>query len=104
MNNLPYCSISYPTCGACGEETECEGDSFYCEPCGLDYGDGRDGTAATYIDPEAAPCCLPCDEPWHRTPRELGGVPYKCTPCLLPQGHEYEHWTNCQPILEGDTK
>ena len=39
---LPYCSIQNPACGACGSETSHDGDSFCCEPCGLDYGDGSE--------------------------------------------------------------
>ena len=89
---LPACSIQSPSCGACGEETSHDGDVFYCWPCELDYGDGADGTTATYRSPDTPPCGRPCTNEWHTS---LG--PYDCTPCQLPAGHKAAHWTACLP-------
>ena len=58
--NLPLCSWQYPSCGACGGETSHDGDAFYCDDCGLDYGKGADGTEATYRDEGRSPCGAPC--------------------------------------------
>lgn len=92
---LPTCSVQYPSCGACHADTDHDGDSFYCDPCGLDYSDGQDGTEATYRDEDAAPCAKPCTNTWHGS-RDLG--PYDCRSCALPSGHESDCWTNCTPI------
>ena len=91
---LPTCSVHYPACGACGGETDHDGDTYYCDPCGLDYGDGADDTTATYRAPDADPCGAPCSNAWHGS-RDLG--PYDCTPCQLPTGHKSPHWTACRP-------
>ena len=91
---LPTCSVRYPTCGACGCETDHDGDTYYCDLCGFDYGDGADDTTATYRAPDADPCGEPCSNSWHGS-RDLG--PYDCTPCQLPAGHKAAHWTACRP-------
>ena len=92
---LPACSVQYPSCGACGSDTSHDGDGFYCDPCGLDYGAGEDGTVATYRNPDTPPCGHTCTNEWHGS-RVLG--PYECTPCQLPQDHAADHWTDCRPI------
>ena len=92
---LPTCSVRYPACGACGSETDYDGDSLYCDPCGLDYGDGTESKPATYYHTaDAKPCGARCRNPWHGSP-SLG--PYDCTPCQLPAGHKAAHWTACRP-------
>ena len=88
---LPHCESQYPACGACGDETCHDGGTFYCDECGLDYGDGEDGTVATYRDETAPPCDEPCTNDWHGS-RDLG--PYECIPCALPKGHTSRHWTD----------
>ena len=91
---LPTCSVHYPTCGACGGEIDYDGDSYFCAPCDLDYGDGADDTSAAYYTADAKPCGARCRNPWHVS-TSLG--PYDCTPCQLPAGHKAAHWTACRP-------
>ena len=89
---LPTCTVQYPSCGACGGDTDYDGDSFYCEGCQLDYGDGEDGTVATFLDEGTPACGKPCTNEWHRTV-----TPRDCRPCQLPNTHTGHHWTGCTP-------
>ena len=99
MPNLPTCSIHNPTCGACGAETEHDGDTYYCDVCDLDYGDGAE-TTATYRDEDAPPCGAPCANYWHGPDLIRAGWAYECQPCPLPATHEEGgHWHPCQPVL-----
>lgn len=91
---LPMSIPRYPECGACGDECDHDGDSFVCDPCGLDYGNEDAGTLAVYMDPDAVPCGAACDNGWHKTYRYYRFV---CTPCQLPTGHKAAHWTACRP-------
>lgn len=93
MSKLPSCSIQYPSCGACGCETTHDGDSFYCDDCDLDYGQGQDGEQATFRDEDDKPCGEPCDNCWHGP---KAGYTYECAPCALPTGHLSTHWTPCE--------
>lgn len=95
---LPLCSVQYPACGSCGGETDHDGDSFYCDECGLDYGDGDDCTPATFRDEEEERCANPCDNQWHNS-IDIG--PYDCGICQLPASHKGSHWTNCKPTIHG---
>lgn len=96
---LPYCTIQNPACGACGGETSHDGDSFYCEPCGLDYGDGGSETRATYRDEGVEPCGHPCGNYWHGRDLSAVGWSFRCEPCALPATHEEGgHWHDCSPI------
>ena len=89
---LPSCTVQSPACGACGMETDHDGNSFYCDDCGLDYGDGDERIPATYREEDALACGNPCDNYWH------GAHGFKeCRPCTLPKGHISMHWTPCQP-------
>ena len=91
---LPTCSVQYPICGACGADCDHDGDTFYCEPCGLDYGEGREDEPATFRDGEAPACGEPCNNSWHQD----GAMPeyvFACLPCALPAGHTSDHWTDC---------
>jgi len=90
MSGLPCCSIEFPSCGACGGSTSHDGDSFYCEDCGLDYGSGDDGEEATFRDEEEPACGKACDNSWHPT---LG---LSCEPCKLPASHKSDCWTDCK--------
>ena len=90
--SLPSCAVQYQACGACGADTAHDGDSFYCEDCDLDYGNGDDGNVATFRDEEAKTCSSPCDNYWH-SKVELDMI---CTPCQLPAGHRGWHWTDCR--------
>lgn len=96
--SLPTCSVQYPSCGACHGETQYDGDSFYCEDCCLDYGDGEDSTEATFRDEEAEPCGNPCDNYFHGPHEICEGKGYDCRPCALPDGHTSPHWTNCELV------
>ena len=90
--SLPSCAVQYPSCGACCGDTEFDGDGFYCDDCGLDYGNGDDGTEATFRDEEQSPCGEPCDNHWHGKDQ----LDLTCTPCELPKGHTSMHWTDCK--------
>ncbi|QGZ16954.1 hypothetical protein SEA_LITTLETOKYO_62 [Arthrobacter phage LittleTokyo] len=86
---LPGYCIEYPTCGACGGATEHDGDSFYCDDCGLTF--GRDESdPAEFRDEDAEVCGKACDNSWHPT---LGLV---CYPCMLPALHRSDCWTGCE--------
>lgn len=102
MNDLklPGCSVSHPACGACGKETDHDGDSFYCDECNLDYGDGGEDSTPTYRDEEAEPCAEPCDNTWHHKPGAIRPEwSYACAPCSLPEGHTSDHWTPCEILV-----
>lgn len=90
--SLPVCAVQYPSCGACGGETEHDGDSFYCDDCQLDYGNGDDGNEAQFRDEEILPCGKPCDNTWHG-PKHFD---LECTPCRLPATHTDMCWTDCK--------
>lgn len=95
---LPRCSVQYPSCGSCGGETDNDGESIYCDDCGLDYGDGDDGTTATYRDEDAEPCAVPCANTWHAPNAIKAGLSFECVPCSLPKGHTSLHWTPCKAV------
>ena len=103
MSRLPSCSVQYPSCGACGGDTSHDGDSFYCPDCDLDYGDGEDGTTATYRNDDEA-CGAPCDNTWHAPNAIEAGTSFKCAPCSLPTGHSSFHWTPCEPVKVAVTR
>lgn len=90
--SLPKCAVQHPACGACGDDTEHDGDSFYCDGCDLDYGNGDDGNEAQFRDEELPECGKPCDNGWH----DAEHLDLECTPCKLPAGHRNWHWTDCQ--------
>ncbi|WPM94312.1 hypothetical protein VB1_CDS0063 [Arthrobacter phage Marchesin] len=90
--SLPSCSVQHPACGACGDETSSDGESFYCDDCGLDYGDGSD-TQAEFRDEDAEVCGEPCSNSWHA---RIFAEPMICSPCELPEGHKSDHWTDCR--------
>ena len=92
---LPKCSISYPTCGACYGETSHDGDSFYCDDCDLDYGSGDDGEEAAFRDEECAPCGKPCADKFHGEEYDTQ-YKYTCHPCSLPETHAGDCWTSCK--------
>lgn len=91
---LPSCAVQSPACGACGADTEHDGDSFVCYDCGLNYGEGREDVPAEYIDEELEPCGRECDNYWHKEGRL--GVVMACEPCKLPAGHKPDCWTDCE--------
>lgn len=95
-DSLPTCSVQYPRCGSCGGETTWD-DVILCEPCGLSYGDGEDGTEAEFTDDTEEPCGKPCDNHWHSPEKIRTGWRYECHPCRLPDGHTSDCWTNCTP-------
>lgn len=97
--SLPNCRVQNPSCGACGRETRHDGESFYCEDCCLDYGDGEDHTEATFRDEESEPCAAACDNYWHGPHKIRYGEGYDCSPCALPKDHTSLHWTNCQVVI-----
>lgn len=92
---LPTVTVIHPLCGACQNSTQHDGESFWCDVCGLDYGDGTRDTPATFRDEDEAPCGVACGNQWHNGPD-----PHDCTPCQLPAGHMSVHWTACAPRRE----
>lgn len=100
--SLPVCSIQYPTCGACGGETEWDCDGICCKPCGLYYGKGEDQTEAEFLDETDEPCGKPCDNYWHGDEKITSKYRYECTACKLPEGHTSDHWSDCKPVRIGD--
>lgn len=95
---LPTCSVQSPACGGCDGETSHDGESYYCDDCGLDYGDGDDGRTATYRDEDAEPCAVPCANTWHAPNAIKAGLSFECAPCSLPKGHTSLHWTPCKAV------
>ena len=87
---LPGCIVQYPACGCCGSDTEHDGDSFYCDDCGLDFGRGDESEPAEFRDEEEQACGKACDNSWHPS---LG---LTCGPCLLPASHTSDCWTGCK--------
>ena len=79
---MPSCVATNPECGSCNNETVHDGDSFYCDDCGLDYGDGEDETVATYRDDDASMC--------GKFTEYFDNGRY--APCALPEGHRGAHW------------
>lgn len=92
---LPVCSVQHPSCGACGLETRFDDGIFYCDDCGLNYGDGEDQTEAEFADEDAEPCAQACDNRWHQEGMISKDWTYDCQPCPLPAGHTSDHWTPC---------
>lgn len=78
----------------CGDETDWDGDSFVCYTCGLNYGDGKDGTPASYIDPFARRCGRPCGQKWHKVLVQIS----TCGTCVLPNGHGHGCYTDCRVV------
>jgi hypothetical protein len=94
---LPDAEAQYPRCGACGRETDYDGDNFCCYDCGLGF--DTDDMTAFYLDPDLDACGHPCDNTWHRPDAIEVGRGYECQPCALPRGHKSVHWTACEVVL-----
>lgn len=92
---LPDADVQYPICGACGDETEHDGDSFRCYACRLAFDSNT--LQAEYDDELDEPCGAPCTNEYHGDERIKPGWTFACEPCALPQGHTSEHWTPCTP-------
>jgi hypothetical protein len=86
---LPGASVSYPTCGGCHEETNCEDGDFYCDGCRLRY-DGKDPEApATFSDEDDVPCgTISKKAPYEKL--HTNGQWYRFIEhvCPLPKGHK----------------
>ena len=96
---LPSCRTQAPECGACRGETFYDGSDFICDECGLFYGDGFDGTTAVYIDTGTPPCCAPCSNAWHSSPRHR---PVRLHPVPTPRRPQGRSLDRVPPIPEGD--
>ncbi len=96
--NLPPAEWQYPSCGACGSDTDHDGDGYVCYPCGLSFGQGERGDlAAHYLDSEAETCGEACSNWWHGDDRISPGSRYECGTCALPKDHQSGHWNGCMP-------
>lgn len=84
---LPYPIATYPLCGACEQETSHDGDSFVCEPCGLDYGEGSESDRAKFLDPGTSECGA-----ISISAADWGRLGITESPCSLPNGHRSSHW------------
>jgi hypothetical protein len=89
--SLPTCKVQNPACGACGMDTDFDGDSFACYDCGLNYFEGDDYTEAEFLE-EVSACGVECSNGWHKTP----SFDLACEPCKLPKGHKSMCWTDCK--------
>lgn len=94
---LPGAESSNPDCGACGSETDFDGDDFVCEGCGIYFSPTT--MAASFLDEDAPACGAPCDNSWHRTDAIKPGMSFECRACPLPTGHSSLHWTGCEAVL-----
>ncbi|KIU17891.1 hypothetical protein [Mycolicibacterium llatzerense] len=95
---LPDAELQYPVCGACGADTDYDGDTFSCDDCQLQF--DRDDLTASFLDEDAAVCGAACDNKWHGANMIKPGVRFECGTCLLPSGHKSDHWTHCRTFAE----
>lgn len=93
---LPDAAQQNPACGSCGDETHFDGDHFVCEACELIF--STDDFSASFANPDAPACGVPCDNWWHGDHRIKPGHGYNCGTCLLPSGHTSMHWTDCLAV------
>lgn len=101
--SLPHAEHQYPSCGACGGDTDRDGDDYYCDDCGLTFV-GNDLTPE-FRDPDDSVCGVPCGNTWHRPGALWKGTTFDCGTCELPKGHASPfHWTDCKtrPTTSGD--
>lgn len=92
---LPEASPSNPECGACGDETEFDGDDFTCDDCGLWFNTST--MRPSLADPDAPACGASCDH--DAEDREMAArrlYAYQCEPCALSEGHASPHWNGCR--------
>lgn len=94
MSALPQAVPQDPACGACNGETYFDGDCYTCEDCQLCF-DPNDDFDASFIDPDAEPCGVACDNGWHGDNKIKQGLGYDCGTCKLPARHKSFHWTGC---------
>lgn len=97
MSVLPDAEAQCPACGCCGAETAPYGEYFACEDCDLSF--DAETLTASFLNPEAEPCGVPCDNFWHGDHKIKQGTGYDCGACKLPAGHTSMHWTGCEPRL-----
>lgn len=98
--SLPSAEHQPPSCGACGGDTDYDGDEYYCDDC--DLGFDEQTLEASFRDPDAEVCGHPCDSKWHKDNAITVGQGFKCNSCQLPKGHDngggWFHWTDCERI------
>lgn len=93
---LPDAEVRHPACGCCGEDTDFDGDVFWCEPCGIEF--DRDTMEASFRDPDADVCGKPCANYYHGPDRLKPGSRVVCTSCHLPAEHAARCWTACERV------
>jgi hypothetical protein len=88
-SGLPGASVSYPSCGACHEDTEHDGDEFYCDGCGIAYA-SSDPEAPGHFRDEEQPVCgtISTKAPYEKI--HTNGQWYRFIEhvCPLPKGHK----------------
>ena len=86
----PELYFPYPDCSVCGKETSHDGDSFYCEHCGIYWPDSGRGAGDWYD--EKAEQCASTHQPLANN-EFADGKPYKYETkrCLLDAGHDGKH-------------
>lgn len=97
MSALPNAVPQNPACGACGIETRWHVLGYQCEECLLVFDDVNSDLAASFLNPDAEPCGVACDNYWHGDHKIKQGHGYDCGTCQLPSGHTSMHWTGCEP-------
>lgn len=69
-----------PECPLCGGNVDCDGTSFWCEPCGVTWG-MRPGDEGEF-DPDSEQCPMAI---------EHGGHPVLSGRCVLSESHSGKH-------------
>ncbi len=96
--SLPNAEQQTPACGACGADTDWDGDDWACYDCLIYF--NPDTLEASFLDPDGAAraCGHPCDNTWHGDHKIKPGHGFECGTCELPAGHTSPHWFGCQPV------
>lgn len=74
MSALPNAVPQNPACGACGIETRWHVLGYQCEECLLVFDDVNSDLAASFLNPDAEPCGVACDNYWHGDHKDQAGT------------------------------
>ena len=87
-SRLPGAIMHNPNCGACHEETQHDGDDFYCEGCGIGYSSRDPEQPGWYRDEETTPCgATSTNESYEKLHANSRWYRFINHPCPLPRGH-----------------
>lgn len=100
----PELEFPYPPCSICGEDTNNEGDGFFCEACGVSWSnDGRNGS---WDEPETK-ACTSTHKPFDRDDlaSENEKIRHFVKHCIFDLDHDGDHdagdyttWTDDQAV------